>query len=154
VGNVAPGGIFDGGGLPFVMAPMKKALAENGVPFGIVGAEPCTPGYAGRDETVFTIVVSAAAAKAAKSEDVEAGEYRLTLAHTAVRERQANDVLVALGTPGTSSIGPVYLSQVPTKSGNNAWSIASEPSDEPVTNIGDGGGDAADGSPSDDGIPY
>jgi hypothetical protein len=142
--------IFSGGGDPFVDADMRAALADNGVPFGIVGASAKVTGGEYGDETVFVIELSAKAV--ADVADVEPGTYRLTLKHTDVRERQANDVIAALGVPGNDKIGPLYLSQGTTKRGNPVWEIGTEPATEPVAQRA--ASSSSDGAASDDGIPY
>lgn len=146
--NEAPGDIFAGGGLPFVNAETKAALATLKVPFGITGASPKSVNQFGDDETGFEITVSTKAAKAAGNADL-AGEWKITLSHNEVRERQAKAVLDRLAS-GASSIGPVYLCQVQTKSGKTAWSIATEPMDGPAVASAAPAADADD----DDGIPY
>ena len=131
-GNVAPGDIFAGGGLPFVNAEMKAELARTKTPLGIVGADPKATNQFGDEETAFIIRT--------KGED-----YKLTLSHNDVRERQAKAICSLLA-GGAESVGPVYLVQVTTKSGQKAWALANEP--------GDGTVEAQAAATSDDGIPF
>jgi len=134
------GDIFSGGGIPYVDAKMKAELCANRTPLGIVDATPCARNQFGDDEVSFIV----------RSKVLE-GDHKLALSHNEVRERQAKAVLDRLAA-GASSIGPVFLVQVETKSGQTAWALDSEPGDGNVkaTDSGDAPADAGD----DDGIPY
>jgi hypothetical protein len=154
VSNTGAGDIFSGGGLMFVNAAMKQALADGGVPFALVGASGKGRNQFGDDETSFVIRVSAKAAVAAGDEALE-GDFKLSLSHNEVRERQANDVVAALAAPGVTSIGPVFLAQVTTKSGKSAWVITNEPATEPSVAVSPTGGALEPAGKDDlDSIPF
>lgn len=146
-GNVDPGDIFAGGGIPYVDAEMKAELARNKTPLGIIDATPKATNQFGDDETSFIV--------RGKSLD---GDFKLALSHNEVRERQAKAVLDRIAA-GATSVGPVYLVQVKTRSNKTAWALDAEPGDGNVeATASDGGSDfgggAAAAAAGDDGIPY
>jgi hypothetical protein len=149
MGNASPEGILNGAGNAFVNAAMKATLAENGVPFAVVAATAKRRNSFGDDECVFSIAVSEKAA--AKVAELDAGMFDLCLSHNDVRERQAGDFAAALAQPGVETVGPCYLVQVTTKSGQKAWSLSTEPDTSPVEQAA---AQAPAADDDDDGIPY
>ena len=150
MGNVDPGSILDGGGSDFMNAAIKAELCAAGAPLAVTGASPNSSNKFG-DFVGFEVRVGNSYAPRAGE------EFLIALSWNEVRERQAKAFLGLLSDANVTSVGPVFLGQVETKSGQVAWVLQKAPYvGAVVEQEGDGGSTAAATAavPADDDIPF
>jgi hypothetical protein len=150
MGNVDPGSILDGGGADFMSAAIKYELCAAGAPLAVIGASPKGSNKYG-DFVGFTVKVGGGGERRGE-------EFLIALSWNEVRERQAKAFLGLLSDANVTSVGPVYLSQIETKSGQVAWILQKVPHEGAVVeNEGSDNAGAVRPTaavPADDDIPF
>lgn len=125
----SPEGIFSGGGDEYMKEELRIKLANERSPLGIVAATPYKVNQFKDAVTSFTLIY-------------EKERYVLELSHNEVRQRQAEAVVEKLSGMGVKVVGPVFLTQVQTKSGQVAWALDDQPmpDDRTAVSLFRGGG--------------
>jgi len=121
---VPPGDIFEAqvvdGDYPDIMGAAERAdIAQTGAPMMVTGARTSVVTKYG-ESVAFDVTVGGNGPRRGQV-------WALLLKANDIRVRQAEAMIRALAMPNTDAVGPVYLAQIQTKSGQSAWVLQNDP---------------------------
>lgn len=107
----------------FIGADKKQAIHEKQAPIFVYDAEPKTESQWGDEQTIYHVRFNA---------DASGDMYLLAFTHTLHRERLAASCKMLTAAQPGDAVGPFYLHKFQTSSGNEAWSLKTEPQTTPI----------------------